>query len=224
MRQPAAWAGIRGPPGLHASHAQACRGGLPPKANPLPALNQVFLPQAPAEESIRAATSHTPASLLFCWLHCLLSWSLPAPAPALPACTCSCTFRCLCSNPWTPAPVYMAFHALQVEVEAWRAQLWLQAMTRQGHRDDAAAARLQHCFSSTRLQHFRFGKGVEAMVLWLQGLGLATAIITNGHRMIQRQKLAACEAARLFTYMLVGGEEIAAGCGHEKPHPAIFHK
>jgi len=111
-----------------------------------------------------------------------------------------------------------------VEVEAWRAQLWLLAMRRQGHADEAAATRLQHCFSSTRLQHFRFGEGVEAMVARLQGLGLATAIITNGHRKVQRQKLVACQAARLFQTVLVGGEEVAEGCGHEKPHPSIFHK
>jgi N-acylneuraminate-9-phosphatase len=73
-------------------------------------------------------------------------------------------------------------------------------MVRQGHNDAAAATRLQH------------------------GCGLATAIITNGHRVVQRLKLEACQAARIFTHMLVGGEEIAVGCGYEKPHPAIFHK
>lgn len=109
-------------------------------------------------------------------------------------------------------------------MEEWRSQLWLQAMGRQGHADAGAATRLQHCFSSTRLQHFRFGEGVEAMVLGLQKLGLTTAIITNGHRMVQRQKIEACQALRIFTHVLVGGEEIAVGCGHEKPHPAIFHK
>lgn len=109
-------------------------------------------------------------------------------------------------------------------MEPWRAQLWLQAMSLQGHTDEGAAARLQHCFSSVRLAHFRFPEGVAAMVQQLQGRGLATAIITNGHRTVQRQKLEACEAARLFPHMLVGGEEVAAGCGHEKPHPAIFHK
>lgn len=111
-----------------------------------------------------------------------------------------------------------------MEVEAWRAQLWRQAMARQGRDDAAAAARLQHCFSSTRLEHFRFVRGVEEMVAGLQGCGLATAIITNGHRMVQRHKLEACQAGRLFQHMLVGGEEVAVGCGYEKPHPAIFHK
>ncbi|KAL4451681.1 hypothetical protein ABPG75_007343 [Micractinium tetrahymenae] len=120
------------------------------------------------------------------------------------------------ASPWCPEG--------KTDVEEWRAALWLQAMRRQGAADAAAAARLQHCFSSTRLQHFRFGEGVEAMVRRLQALGLATAIITNGHRTVQRQKLQACGAARLFAHVLVGGEEIAAGCGHEKPHPAIFHK
>ena len=109
-------------------------------------------------------------------------------------------------------------------MEAWRAGLWLQAMQRQGHSDAAAAERLQQAFSSTRLAHFRFPEGVEAMVRRLQARGCATAIITNGHRAVQRAKLEACQAARLFSHVLVGGEEIAAGCGHEKPHPAVFHK
>jgi FMN phosphatase YigB (HAD superfamily) len=113
----------------------------------------------------------------------------------------------------------------QVEVEAWRAQLWLQAMARQGHEDAAAATLLQQCFSGTRLERYRFGPGVEEMVQLLHSCGLATAVITNGHRVVQRLKLEACGAARLFQHrMLVGGEEVAVGCGHEKPHPAIFHK
>jgi FMN phosphatase YigB (HAD superfamily) len=111
-----------------------------------------------------------------------------------------------------------------VEVEAWRAQLWQQALARQGRDEPAAAALLQQCFSATRLEHFRFGAGVEEMVRGLQAAGLATAIITNGHRAVQRQKLEACGAARLFQHVLVGGEEVAEGCGHEKPHPSIFHK
>ena len=43
------------------------------------------------------------------------------------------------------------------------------------------------------------------------------------HATVQRQKLEACAAGRLFRHILVGGEEIASG-GHEKPHPSIFHK
>ncbi|PRW20863.1 N-acylneuraminate-9-phosphatase [Chlorella sorokiniana] len=119
------------------------------------------------------------------------------------------------ASPWCPEG--------KVEVEAWRAQLWLQAMGRQGHSDTDAAAALQRCFSSTRLQHFRFGEGVEPMVASLQQRGLQTVVITNGHATVQRQKLEACAAARLFRHILVGGEEIARG-GHEKPHPSIFHK
>lgn len=120
------------------------------------------------------------------------------------------------SSPWCPEG--------KVDVEVWRTRHWQQAMARQGHNNAIAAAELQHCFSSTRLQHFRFAEGVESMVEGLHGQGFATAIITNGHKTIQRQKLAACQADRLFKHVLVGGEEIEAGCGHEKPHPSIFHK
>lgn len=61
-------------------------------------------------------------------------------------------------------------------MEAWRAQLWLQAMAHQGQSDAEAAARLQHCFSSTRLDAFRFGEGVEAMV---QGLQVRPALLPD---------------------------------------------
>ena len=61
------------------------------------------------------------------------------------------------------------------------------------------------------------------MVDSLQQRGLRTVVITNGHATVQRQKLEACAAYRLFQHILVGGEEIASG-GHEKPHPSIFHK
>ncbi|KAI7844832.1 hypothetical protein COHA_001486 [Chlorella ohadii] len=72
-------------------------------------------------------------------------------------------------------------------------------------------------------KHFRFGEGVEPMVAALQQRGLQTVVITNGHATVQRQKLEACAAGRLFRHILVGGEEVACG-GHEKPHPSIFHK
>lgn len=52
--------------------------------------------------------------------------------------------------------------------------------------------------------------------------GLKAVIITNGHAQIQRAKLVACNAERLFDGVLVGGEEVAAGRA-EKPHPTIFH-
>ncbi|CAN6468056.1 unnamed protein product [Victoria cruziana] len=57
------------------------------------------------------------------------------------------------------------------------------------------------------------------MVRELQDQGIKTCVITNGHPKIQRDKLEAAEASKLFDVILVGGEE-----AHEKPHPSIFLK
>lgn len=59
------------------------------------------------------------------------------------------------------------------------------------------------------------------MLAELRSAGLKTVIITNGHAEIQRTKLAACGAEKLFDGILVGGEEVSAG-RLEKPHPGIF--
>ncbi|KAF3784309.1 N-acylneuraminate-9-phosphatase [Nymphaea thermarum] len=57
------------------------------------------------------------------------------------------------------------------------------------------------------------------MVRELQDQGIKTCIITNGHPKVQRDKLGAAEASKLFDVILVGGEE-----ANGKPHPSIFMK
>jgi hypothetical protein len=73
------------------------------------------------------------------------------------------TLALSCASPASlacaPSGFFLSF---QVEVEAWRAGLWRQAVTRQGLECGSdAAAQLQACFSSTRLELFQFLPGVE---------------------------------------------------------------
>jgi FMN phosphatase YigB (HAD superfamily) len=55
---------------------------------------------------------------------------------------------------------------------------------------------------------FDFVEGVEAMVSELESRGLEVAVITNGHHKVQRDKLEACNAYRIFHHIIVGGGEL----------------
>lgn len=57
------------------------------------------------------------------------------------------------------------------------------------------------------------------MVQRLHKFGIKVGIITNGHFLVQRNKLKACKADLLFDTILVGGEE-----PNQKPHKSIFLK
>ncbi|CAN6468054.1 unnamed protein product [Victoria cruziana] len=114
-------------------------------------------------------------------------------------------------QPWDPHN--------QIDVTEWRAQLWHRALQEQGIDDIALAREVQDCFDMTRMASFKWLPGVEQMVRELQDQGIKTCVITNGHPKIQRDKLEAAEASKLFDVILVGGEE-----AHEKPHPSIFLK
>ncbi|QDZ18492.1 haloacid dehalogenase-like hydrolase [Chloropicon primus] len=117
----------------------------------------------------------------------------------------------------------------KIHVDEWRAGLWHAAIVEQnleaGDGDLMGAARqLQTKYRDVRLSHFKFLEGVEGMIGRMKGKGLQTVIITNGHHEVQRQKLVACDAERLFGKdILVGGEEVLKG-EQEKPHPSIFAK
>ena len=61
------------------------------------------------------------------------------------------------------------------------------------------------------------------MLADLQAGSYALAVITNGHKDIQRGKLERTGLAGHVDHVLVGGEEIAAGRA-EKPNPMIFQR
>mmetsp|Transcript_9658 Transcript_9658/g.11204 ORF Transcript_9658/g.11204 Transcript_9658/m.11204 type:complete len:287 (-) Transcript_9658:62-922(-) len=113
--------------------------------------------------------------------------------------------------------------AYKVEVTAWRAGLWSQALQEQGVSDEALAADLQTCFDTTRLGHFPWIEGVVPMIKSFKKQGYNLCIITNGHHKVQRDKLKACDAYGLFDHIIVGGEEVLEG-RPEKPGKSIFMK
>eukprot|EP00191_Tetraselmis_sp_GSL018_P011888 CAMPEP_0177603770 /NCGR_PEP_ID=MMETSP0419_2-20121207/15716_1 /TAXON_ID=582737 /ORGANISM="Tetraselmis sp., Strain GSL018" /LENGTH=256 /DNA_ID=CAMNT_0019097617 /DNA_START=12 /DNA_END=782 /DNA_ORIENTATION=- len=111
----------------------------------------------------------------------------------------------------------------KVEVTKWRANLWLEALGRQSIADEPLSEALQACYDRVRYGSLAFLDGVEETVRELQKRGIATCIITNGHHRVQRDKLQAVNAYRLFEHIIVGGEEVLGG-RKEKPDPAIFAK
>lgn len=121
---------------------------------------------------------------------------------------------------------------VQMEVEEWRGSLWARAAAEALAALDSSStsvpadmgAALQSTFREGRLAAFRFAPGFVPLLSRLRSSGRRTAIITNGHARVQREKVEACGAAKEVDVVLVGGEEIERGCGHEKPHPSIFEK
>lgn len=85
---------------------------------------------------------------------------------------------------------------------------------------------LEATFDGNRMGHFPFMPEVPGMLQHLEAKGIAAVIITNGHHKVQRDKLAACNAAALFPNpekIIVGGEEVLEG-RDEKPAVSIFMK
>ena len=123
--------------------------------------------------------------------------------------------------PWDPE--------YKVEVTEWRAALWASALENQGLAARAGGAlalgaELQREYDANRMNDFPFMLEVPDVVAHLRKRGLRVVVITNGHHVVQRDKLAACAAHVLFPEpetIIVGGEEVLAG-RLEKPHESIF--
>ena len=121
-----------------------------------------------------------------------------------------------------------------MEVEAWRAGLWTQALRQQPklsaleERGDIElerlGAQLQRRFRDSRIEAFKFLPAVSDLLRALRERhGLTLVIITNGHHTVQADKVASCGARDLVDHVIIGGEEIAAG-RHEKPHASIYNR
>ena len=122
------------------------------------------------------------------------------------------------------------------DVFSHRAGLWAQAITKQ-QKKDGCCSRLddtaifemgkacQTCFDKTRMEEFPFVEGAVDMVRKLQQANLRTVVITNGHHVVQHEKLKACDATSVFqaSDIIVGGDEVVAG-RKEKPDKGIFEK
>ena len=96
--------------------------------------------------------------------------------------------------PWDPEYV--------VEVTEWRAALWASALENQGISAGtggalALGAELQREYDANRMNDFPFMPEVPDAVAHLRKRGLRV-VVTNGHHVVQRDKLAACAAHVLF--------------------------
>jgi len=121
--------------------------------------------------------------------------------------------RALASTPWD--------ETRREHVWATRERMWLEATGDEG--DGWTAARANARFRDVRLETLRMRERVREGIARLRARGVGVAIITNGHEIVQREKLAACGAYECVDgkNILVGGEEVLAGRG-EKPCATIF--
>lgn len=121
--------------------------------------------------------------------------------------------RALASTPWD--------ETRREHVWATRERMWLEATGDEG--DGWTAARANASFRDVRLETLRMRERVREGIARLRARGVGVAIITNGHEIVQREKLAACGAYECVDgkNILVGGEEVLAGRG-EKPCATIF--
>jgi len=109
-------------------------------------------------------------------------------------------------------------------VWAHRERLWAEAFG-----DDDKGIVMRHhvnaLFRDQRLERLNLFKSVRRGIENLRMKNVHVLIITNGHHIVQREKLAVCgiyEAVKLEN-ILVGGEEVLAGRA-EKPDASIFHE
>ena len=109
-----------------------------------------------------------------------------------------------------------------------RERMWVEAtgdVDADGARGGRAAARANVIFRDVRLETLKIRERVREGIARLRSRGICVGIITNGHEIVQREKLAACGAYACVDgkNILVGGEEVLAGRG-EKPCASIFRE
>ena len=104
-----------------------------------------------------------------------------------------------------------------------RERLWAETFDYDGGR--AMFHDVNTAFRDYRLKHLHLNSSVRGGIEKLRAKNVHVVIITNGHHVVQREKLAACgiyEVVKLEN-ILVGGEEVLAGRA-EKPDASIFHE
>eukprot|EP00929_Paragymnodinium_shiwhaense_P009971 TRINITY_DN114432_c0_g1_i1.p1 TRINITY_DN114432_c0_g1~~TRINITY_DN114432_c0_g1_i1.p1 ORF type:complete len:301 (+),score=54.62 TRINITY_DN114432_c0_g1_i1:55-903(+) len=155
----------------------------------------------------------------------LAAASQPALAPAAEADALIDRFKALLKD--EPFPPEADDAGKTTPLAAWRTGLWLRALRHGGRQLDAPAteavalenlaATVHDHWCAERLRRFKFSEEVQRLLRQLAGR-YKLAIVTNGHRDVQRPKLEACGATVFFgDKVVVSGEQPQA-----KPHPSIF--
>ena len=139
----------------------------------------------------------------------------------------------LSTNPWDPTD--------EKHVWSWRQELWQRVLERhcfQVCNNDTSEAQIQKgpmpellawkitvTFRDVRLRNLKMSTQTQYTLGQLKRRGILLAVITNGHTVVQREKLAACGAYSMFEthHIFVGGEEELAG-RMQKPSCSIFER
>jgi HAD superfamily hydrolase (TIGR01549 family) len=123
--------------------------------------------------------------------------------------------RLLAERPWDDEIANVWMH---------RERLWAEAF---GDDDKGLAMRhdVNNTFRDYRLDALNLDSSVSDGFEKLRAKNVHVVIITNGHHVVQREKLAACRIYKIVKLenILVGGEEVLAGRA-EKPDASIFHE
>ena len=114
-------------------------------------------------------------------------------------------------------------------VWTWRRYLWTEALqsslVKQFDSIDFMSHSATDTFRDVRLRHCALSEECSAALMKLRDRGVKLGIVTNGHEIVQREKLAACCAYAIFKpeHVIVGGEQELAR-RRQKPDVTIFHR
>lgn len=117
-------------------------------------------------------------------------------------------------SPWPPESLKLGHHQwhinLREKVLACEAEVTCDSKK-------PSAAVMYELWRKARLEKIAITNEIASLILELSKV-YKIAIVTNSASVIQREKLAACGAGKLFNTIVISGEE-----PHPKPHPSIFH-
>ena len=92
-----------------------------------------------------------------------------------------------------------------------------RGLARLGRPDDALADRIADAFTEMRRQEYRLYPDAHATVDALRAAGVKLALVTNGARETQREKIERFELEHRFDHIQIEGE-----FGQGKPEPAVY--
>lgn len=118
-------------------------------------------------------------------------------------------------SPWPPDTFRHGHHQ-------WRVKLWERALDCESDvscdSKKPTASEMYKIWRSARLEKMVITDEISSLISEL-AKGYKMTVVTNGDSVIQREKLAACGAEKLFQTIVISSEQ-----PHPKPHPLIFHK
>ena len=108
----------------------------------------------------------------------------------------------------------------QLDPHSWRIGLWRNVLNSSCHETDGQAVKPEDMYDvwrNSRLATLKISDEVSSVLENLRQ-SYRIAIVTNSDPVIQKQKLAACQAERFFKVIVISGEQ-----PRPKPHRSIFH-